>query len=138
MTVIAQGSLVKPLITICQDVLVTKETLKSFLKQVSDGFEYIEEKMSQLKKLPPPKWYKSSFNDYIENAILSYEFMQRDATPVLVLITDGIFNALKINDSLRRLKENDISFGIISVIAKKQKPISFGHIFNQGLIKKKN
>eukprot|EP01080_Neovahlkampfia_damariscottae_P002539 gene2539-3501_t len=133
-TVIAQGSLVKPLITICQDVLVTKDTLKTFLKQVTEGFEYIEEKMSQLKKMPPPKWYKSSFNDYIENAILSYEFMQRDATPILVLITDGIFNALKINDSLRRLKENDISFGIISVISKKQKPISFGHIFNQGFI----
>jgi hypothetical protein len=58
--------------------------------------------------------------------------MQRDAKPVLVLLTDGVFNALKINDSLRLLKEHDVSFGIISVIAKKQKPISFGHLFNQG------
>jgi hypothetical protein len=49
-TIIAQGSLLKPIITICQDVRVTKETLNDFLDQFRKGLESIEDKMSQLKK----------------------------------------------------------------------------------------
>jgi predicted transcriptional regulator len=49
-TVIAQGSLLKPIITVCQDVRVTKESFNDFLEQFRKGLESIEDKMSQLKK----------------------------------------------------------------------------------------
>ncbi|KAL9655024.1 hypothetical protein ABK040_008808 [Willaertia magna] len=119
LTGIAIGMVGKPIHTMFQDFSITCDNIDESLYKIKRFIVETEHIASNALR-NSKSWNSQSatfkFNNYIMNSLLAFDFLPKDACPVLLLITDGVFNLSELSyEIINHINQMDVSFGLVNI-----------------------
>jgi len=79
------------------------------------------------------RWVGSDLYTLINNSLFTFDFLPREACPILVLITDGVVTLSEAKtDIFLKLNANDVGLCVLSVSSSNRDNCLFGYIPNFG------
>jgi len=116
-TIIAQGTNTESFATLCQGALLSRDELPLFLEQIKVSMSRVEEKIIHTSNTSTNNEGDCTYQ--LQNAAFALKLLPRDATPMMIWLTDGVLalpeNIHQYDSLLMLLNREDIASPVITI-----------------------